>query len=511
MLDFQLAVPAEGLITVNPEGKVALCTLWTPPAFVKKRLEESCPELLMEDSPLAVIGGLYGGGLKIMLRNLHYNPQLEAVALYGRDFSGAGEHLKKFFRGELSRSEKKRVYVFPDGERRELGTLTLRGAKSVYVMDDLLLPEMFSRIPEVADLTRDGDPDQPGLLKSFLSGRSPGRAPLSRPEKIPLPLPLLRERPADADAFAVSAPSVLSCWEEILFRLSRFGVPRVFRNGKERRELRNFKAVITKPLDYDPRNCSRAPYHLDPSRIGDYAEELFRRDAHDGFAYTYGNRLRAHFGLDSLEKMATDLSRPGDSRRAYAALWDNSLDLESDSAPCLVSVFFRRRDGEADLTACFRSHNAAKAWPLNAFGLAGLLKGVVELAGKEGGERLSPGSLTIISHSLTLDPSDLAAAEEITSFRDERPWRMAMDPHGHFKIRLDRERREIVAEHYSGASELLEEYRGKTPHDIFKRLEKDLAVSGIGHALYLGSQLERAWLALLRGGEYVQDKNKPDL
>ena len=35
-----------------------------------------------------------------------------------------------------------------------------------------------------------------------------------------------------------------------------------------------------------------------------------------------------------------------------------------------------------------------------------------------------------------------------------------------------------------------------------------MAASDIGHAMYLGSQLERAWYALEKGLEYVQDKTK---
>jgi thymidylate synthase len=515
-LAFEMSAEVDSLTVVNPKGGAALCSLWTPPAYVVRRLRELCPELLAPNSNLAVVGGLYGGGLKLMLRNLHYNPQVDTVILCGKDFSGAGEHLKSFFRGEVVRTGEKRVFVFPGGEKRELEIVSLKSPKSVYHMDSLLLPEDFQRKPEIIDLSAARGPEGARKLRETVEARRPRPGPPpARPAKIPLPRPEMTTFPSEPAGFSVACETIAEAWEELLFRLARFGVTRVYRNGKERQELLNFKALVLNPEALSPEELAAPPYCLAKENIDGYIAELLRFDSHDGFAYTYGNRLRSHFGADMLEKASLDLSLGLDSRHCYLTLWDNTGDMEASSAPCLVSLFFRKVDWKVNLTACFRSHNASRAWPLNALGLAGLLRRVVGMANSAPSgtepEPLEPGTLTIISHSLALDTNDLADVEKIISRRAEAPYRMVNDPAGYFKIWVDPAAGEIVAEHYARTSELLGEYRGKTPDEVCRKLCKNLCLTDIGHAMYMGTQLEKAWHCLLSGREYVQDKKKPDL
>lgn len=514
-LDFRLAIGAEGLIIVNPKGTIALCSLWTPPAYVERRLRDLVPEALDKEGPVAVLGGLYGGGLKIMLRNLHHNPQLDTVILYGQDFSGAGEHLRKFFRGEITHTGIIRPYLFADGTRRELETIAIQGERGVYSMDSLLLPENFARIPKIKDLGPSTGAVRAMLLSEFLSEYRPEEATgLARPEPVPLPIPEIHAFPSDPGGHSIVADSIMEAWQETLWRLARFGVERTFRNGKLRRELMNYKALVRDPLGHDPVKASGPPWNLDPGQAEDYVAELFIKDIHEGFHYTYGNRLREHFGQDSLMKVALDLSKDKDSRHAFISLWDNTSDLDASSAPCLVSLFFRKASGLLHLTATFRSHNASKAWPLNALGLLGVMRVVADWANQSPGRTekdvLTPGTLTVISQSLTLDPNDLPDVEKILAHREAAGYRMAQDPNGYFRITVDHQAKEIVALHFAQDSEELGEYRGDNPNRIMERMHMDLCVSDIGHAMYLGSQLQRAWQALVSGKDYVQDKKKPD-
>jgi thymidylate synthase len=529
MLDFRMAIGAEGLLVTNPMGTVALCSLWTPPEFVKKDLAARAPGLLSPDGPVALIGGLYGGGLKIMLRNLHHNPQLDTVVLFGKDFSGAGEHLRKFLSGEVELGEPHRPYLFEDGGRKELETLTIRGGSTSYRMDPLLLPRDFARPPEVIDLSHLKGEARAQGLKGFLASYRPrGGAAGPRPEPVPLPTPETRLFPSDPLAHSVSSPSILGAWAETLFRLQRFGVPRLFRNGKSRLELLNYKALVGDPQGHDPAAAALPPYNIGPSQAEEYAEELLRPTIREGFSYTYGNRLRAHFGPDCLEVAARDLALPGDSRHAFVTLWDNALDPPSGHAPCLVSLFFRKAGGLLHAAATFRSHNASKAWPLNALGIAGLARELCRMANEARGQGgpgapsrtggppspledgpLAPGTLTVMSLSLTLDPGDLPEVGGIIAKRQGDPYRMTKDPHGHFLISIDPGAGEIVARHHSQDQEPLSEYRGRDPQAICQAIHRDLAVSDLGHAMYLGSQLERAWRCLAQGRPYVQDKKRP--
>jgi thymidylate synthase len=65
-----------------------------------------------------------------------------------------------------------------------------------------------------------------------------------------------------------------------------------------------------------------------------------------------------------------------------------------------------------------------------------------------------------------------------------------MDPHGEFTMTIDRATWEIVVEHSLNGMKI-GEYRGKSSEEIERQLARDVAVSEISHALYLGRELAR--------------------
>ncbi|MFQ6135426.1 MAG: dihydropteroate synthase-like protein, partial [Nitrososphaerales archaeon] len=83
----------------------------------------------------------------------------------------------------------------------------------------------------------------------------------------------------------------------------------------------------------------------------------------------------------------------------------------------------------------------------------------------------------------------------------------AADPKGYFKILLDRAERGIILIHYSRAN--LEQpdliIRGKNAADVYKTAVKRGLLSTIEHAAYLGSEVEKAEVALKLGRSYTQD------
>jgi hypothetical protein len=106
-----------------------------------------------------------------------------------------------------------------------------------------------------------------------------------------------------------------------------------------------------------------------------------------------------------------------------------------------------------------------------------------------------------------------------------------LDPAGYFLISLDRQARELVAEHYGNginASGLatdpetgevlscrggqprrpLAVYRGRTAKQLGIALTEGSGpwpVSRLDHALYLGRELQKAEWCLASGAEYIQD------
>ncbi|MDR1576943.1 MAG: hypothetical protein LBT86_01760 [Deltaproteobacteria bacterium] len=512
MLDFQWAVESNKVRLINPQGTVAICCLWTPVSHLEKLWLKRAPFLLAADSPLSSVGGLYGGGLKIMLRNLHHNPQIDTVILLGKDFSGVVEHVVNFFQGLVNKTGRKQWYVFEDGHREELEKLEIQGAEIHHSLDELIRPEMFQFPPQILDWTKDPDNADPQKLVQFLKTYQPRTPTLeTRPASVPLPRPETITFPSEIAGHVIVAETILDGWDELLFRLARFGPLIKLRNGKERNELLNMKVVIKNPGRYAIEELNKR--NITESQILSYQADLLKSDLIEGeSSYSYGNRLGKYFGHNLLDVVVKDLAKSQDSRHCYLTLWDNQNDPLGRDSPCLVSVFFRKIEAMVHLTATFRSHNGARAWPINCFGLWGLLDNVCqranELQEKTEPLKLIPGQMTVFSQSISLDPSELTAVTEQLEKYQTRPYKMAKDPSGYFKLTVNQESKEILVYRYNHDDELIAEYRGKTPMELARELQRNLALSDIGHALYLGGQLERAWYCLEKGLEYVQDKTK---
>ena len=234
--------------------------------------------------------------------------------------------------------------------------------------------------------------------------------------------------------------------------------------------------------------------HLDPERLRRYQGEILRGELRPDETYHYGHRLRAYFGLDTLAACADRLKTDPEDRKSYVALWDTARDLTvKEGRPCLVSLFFRKFEGKLTLSATFRTHNAMDAWLLNLYGLMAIQVWVAERAG------LSPGAIVVVSHSLGLDPRELDRALMIIG---KRPFKVRLDPMGYFRVTLDEG--EIIVEHRF-EDVTLREYRGKTAVSLQHQIARDVAVSDINHAIYLGRQLAKAEMALKDGREFVQD------
>ena len=284
----------------------------------------------------------------------------------------------------------------------------------------------------------------------------------------------------------------LEAWKEVLYLLTRFGHRVTLKKG-DRLELQHVKVVVEKPRVRGMRNSSRRSIWI-PENLRRYQEDILRGELRPDETYNYGHRLRAYFGLDTLAACADRLKADPEDRKSYVALWDTARDLTvKEGRPCLVSLFFRKFEGKLTLSATFRTHNAMDAWLLNLYGLMAIQTWVAERAG------LPPGAIVVMSHSLGLDPRELDRALMIIG---KRPFKVRLDPMGYFRITLDG--KEILVEHRF-EDVTLKEYRGKTAASLQHQIARDVALSDINHAIYLGRQLAKAEMALKDGREFVQD------
>ena len=231
-----------------------------------------------------------------------------------------------------------------------------------------------------------------------------------------------------------------------------------------------------------------ARYGFDRDRFLEYQRRILDPSLPEGISYTYGNRLR------DLASVADLLREDPETRGAYLSLWQEG-DLEASSKPCLTTLFFRRCEGRLTLTATYRSHNLLWAWLENVYGLMAVLRHVAA------GAEMEPGAITVISHSLGIDPDSprfglaRAVAESWKSDddldRDTGKYALRQDPNGYFEVSVDRERGRIVAEHRYGGI-LIKRYEAERAVTIEREVAADMAVSLVSHAMWLGRQLTAA-------------------
>ena len=75
-MEFKALHFEDRLTVINPQGTIGVVTLWSKPDYVIERFRQAGVDLNPATSPIAVFGTLYGNGLREMLRNLLYNPQI---------------------------------------------------------------------------------------------------------------------------------------------------------------------------------------------------------------------------------------------------------------------------------------------------------------------------------------------------------------------------------------------------------------------------------------------------
>ena len=169
--------------------------------------------------------------------------------------------------------------------------------------------------------------------------------------------------------------------------------------------------------------------------------------------------------------------------------------------PCLTSLFFRVIQQKLTLTAIYRSHNSVDAWVKNIYALAKLLDDISKKIS------LMSGALSIISHSITIDMTEISKsrAKKVVDNRKESIHNRNIDddPRGKFEIFIDKEAKEIVVKHLA-TNHPLNEYRSSKAENIERVLYDDYVLSNIQHAMYIGRQLAIAEQCLLSGRQYVQ-------
>lgn len=500
---FEARYHRDRLRLINPAGDVGLLTLWSPVDAVLRRLEEISPELLTPaGSRIAAIGNLYGDGMYAMFCNLLFNPQVRHLVAIGEDLGlPTCAEIGAFLSDGL---EDARILGLP--VRRIAGFDRVFAVAPEF--DERPLRERLS----FRYLGKPSGASLPAALARYLRELPPVEdgesGPRVRVEMAAARMP--EQRPSRVDGHQVVRRRPLDCWEELVVRTVRFGRRAKLRSGS-RLELLNAKAVITEPVEEPAELLSAYGFSLGDFR--DYQRRMFQAELPPDTQYTYGNRLNGYFRLDdkstrTLAAVAGLLAANPTTRHAFVSIWDTPTDLrvrarDAAGGPCLVTLSFRGHDDSTlTLTASYRSHNLLIAWLENVYGLMAIQRRVAEDAG------MSPGPITVISHSLGIDPRNtgFARAMQIAERwkndddldHETGKYSLREDPHGYFEVGIDDERRQIVVEHrHRGV--VLKRYTGRHASRLASEISADMSVSLVSHALWLGGELARKEAALQRG------------
>lgn len=486
-MKFEARYYAERLTLVNPEGDVGVVTLWSKVDSALNLIRDAGVDLSRENSRIAVVANLYGNGLQQMLRNLLWNPQIRYLVIVGKNLAGSREWLTNFFSQGLEEVE-------------FLGAKSFRILGTDRNIDGGLLPHQFGFTPKFEILGDVGDVRTKESLATFFEALPiQSNEEYIRVEPPPIPEPTITRFPSEPRSHTIVRSTPMEAWRELIFRLHRFGYRTQVakKTGLETRtELLNVHVVIQDPVEESEEVLAQYGFSL--NKFQDYQRRFLDPVKPEDLDYTYGNRLRGYFEsedtvVDSPQIVAERLKNTPDSRHCYISLWDNHEDLPMGTkCPCFVSAFFRVFDGRLNLTATFRTHNAMDAWPENVYGLIALQRFVAEKAG------LPIGPITVFSHSISIDPSALDKAKRISEDKKTdqvfdpatKKFGPRMDENGAFTVTFDKSTWELVVEHSLNGMKI-GEYRGKTSEEIELQLARDVALSQISHALYLGRELAR--------------------
>lgn len=446
----------EKLIVHNPEGRIGIVTLWNDRERFYQTLKSSNAPI---DS-VAVIGNLFGNGIRELLRNLLYNPQIDRLIVTGKDKSGAGADLVAFFEMGIDLIDGNFYSI--DASPVEAARISTRER----IIDSIVKPYdlNYLQIFPTADINETIEilkrlPDTP---RTYLRERKTAAIPKSA----------LNTLPSNPRDFNITREDVIGAWKELLFVIHEFGELVHLEKG-DRKELQNVKVVIENP---EVNESFFKYFWINQERVEEYQLEIL--SAITTSPYSYGNRIRAYFGIDALDAVVTKLLNDAEDRQCYITLWDNTHDILNPDVPCLVSLFFRKFQGKLTLTATFRTHNSLDAWVYNVTGMKAILDFVSSKT------NIEPGAITIISHSITIDPNEIGRAKTVI---ENRHFEVLMDSRGYFTF--DIESGEIICKRFSQDHIFIKEYREKKAEKLQHILYKEHAISDINHAIYVGRQL----------------------
>lgn len=480
---------------IRGKGQIVVVTGWTVKESVAKHLD---------NHEYAVIGQLYSPtrGINLLIRNLLANPHvrfLVALCATKEDRNAGGcECLLDFFRHGFVEGKSdigKSCWVIqsniPGYIDIEIDPTALENLRR-----SLLVKQAYS-ITEAVD-----------FVKSFAQHQKtePWGSALDFPMSSVVPTVL----PGVRYGHRIEGKTIAETWVKIIHRIKTTGTIRPTGYDGQWQELIDLMAIVTsEPEDFYFPTPNYLP--CDRTFIQEYISQILDDAPNiEGVKYTYGQRLRSWFGKDQIEQVIQKLVADIDSARAVMSLWDVKDHEANNSPPCLNHIWVRVVEQELSLTATFRSNDMFSAWAANAFGLRALQQHIRDEIAIRSKYNLKMGALITISQSAHIyddcwDSADKVIQSQYPKVYQQRDY---ADPSGSFVINVQNDK--IVVEHTTpGSGSVINCYLGKTAMQLFRQIATDCPALQVEHAMYLGTELQKAEMALSMKEGLIYQQDKP--
>jgi thymidylate synthase (methanogen type) len=241
-----------------------------------------------------------------------------------------------------------------------------------------------------------------------------------------------------------------------------------------------------------------------------------------GIAYTYGQRLRDHDGVDQIQNIINLIKTRPFSKKMVAftaKVKEDWTEVNKGDTPCLSQILVSVQDGKLFMTTHFRSQDMVHGWPRNVFSLRKLQKMIADESG------YPMGPFVMITHSAHIYSDDYELVEKIIEgnydkelgytsrqmFEEDRRGNIVISieeaekrPVGRptkYAVKPGEKTYEIVVKLYApDGGLLLKEWRGETAMEVY------IDMINIGdyltlpsHLIYVGTELQRAEYAIKTG------------
>ncbi|MFC1802223.1 thymidylate synthase [Patescibacteria group bacterium] len=448
------------ILQPNPNGDIGIICGWTKKEVIEEKLDENTKERV------AAIGQLYSPeGINYIIRNLFLNPELKYLFVVGLNLSKSFD----FFHDFLFRSVEGSVL------HKEIPVHRIEEFRNWFAQHTYFVKDE----KELSDFVKSLEKTEEGWTKNA--------------EEFTDPEPVAVDTyPSEKIGFRVEDKKVADAWLKVLDRLVRFGEKKKTQYGDEERVLIGFTTIIS---EEDPEDFYLPDYlTFGKSELDNYFNQIMTDNIPDDLEYTYGSRLRNHGNVNQIENIIEKLKEEDCTRRAVGVLWNVEIDSNNPKPPCLNLIQAVVNDDKLYLTCYIRSNDMFGGWPQNAMAMLKVQEEIARAVGKK------RGKLMIVSNDAHFYERDFGRVKEILK-KNKPALECTQDPRGSFVI--DIEDNKIKVEQMTPCGQVIKKYYGKTAVEIEHQVYPH--VSEILHALDLGSELQKAEVALQLGIDFKQD------